>query len=976
MNVSGIRIVSTIFVVLLMTTSLFAQTTTTGAIEAKVTDRSGAALPGVTVELRSPNQQGSKTDVTDANGRFRFGQLTPGTYALVATLSGFSTLRETNLQVSLGKTLTLDVTLSQAVSETIIVSGAAPVVDVNTITTGANVTSKTMESLPLARNYVAAAQIAPGTNADASGVTVYGSTGAENQFIVDGLNTTDVQSGTQGKFLNFDFIQEVEVKTGGLPAEYGRMTGGLINAITKSGGNEYKGDAFAFDSPRSFHAGNKTFAGRSASAASATSERDQLDGGVDVGGYFVKDRVWFFGAYDHLNLRELNTRVNKDLVVPPSAFSPNAYTLPLGASITGTTKRDLYAGKLTFRLTASQNINLSVFGDPSTINGPLFTIAGPPSTFAGALKSGGTDFNGRYNAVIASDYLLDLEAGRHHQQQQYSGGGASIPRLIDATVTPNITVGGFSFFENEVFARNVAKLDLSRYFTKHDVKIGTDYEDLKATHDAFTGGAGQRIYEFISKGVTYYRHRYYVNDLAPGFDRANPSTWVIANPLVSKPETKNVSAYAQDAWKVLPNFTISAGLRWESQEVIGRGGVTAFKLDKNWAPRLGFIWDPANSGRSKFYANVGRFYESIPQDINIRSFGGELLCFCYNFSPNPADTLPDSTAPKKSSVLGSGKELVDPNLKGQYIDEYLVGYEREVATNFAVGVKGTYRKLGSVIEDMLVPSTGAYFIANPGKGIGREAGFYDGVTTGVAPLPKRVYKGVEVDARKRFSSGTQFFASYVWSRLEGNYDGTFQASTGQLDPNINSAYDYADFSVNNHGLLSNDRTHQLKFDGTYEFSSGPVNGMNVGLSAHYASGVPLTAYGYSFAYANWEYYLTPRGSLGRGPAEYEMDFHIGYPIRTGAARVTIVADVFNALNLQRKILLDNRYNLAEDQSCAGVPDAICNGDGGLLAKPGDITQPQTQLTNPRATATNPTFLKGGFAYTDPRTIRVGAKISF
>ena len=960
----------------LVATAAFAQTSTTGAIEGKVTDRSGAPLPGVTVELRSPNLQGTKVDVSDANGRFRFNQLPPGTYSLKATLGGFSTVTQTNLQVSLGKTLTMEVTLSQAVSETITVSGAAPVVDVNTITSGANITSKTMESLPLARNYVAAAKIAPGTNADATGVTVYGSSGAENQYLIDGLNTTDVQYGTQGKLLNFDFIQEVEVKTGGLPAEYGRMTGGQINAITKSGGNEYKGDAFGFESPRTFHAGNKTFADRSASTTTVTSERDQFDGGVDVGGYFVKDRLWFFGAYDHTNTRELNTRINKDLFVPPSAFSPDSYSLPVGASITGKTTRNLYAAKLTLRLTQAQNLNLSVFGDPSKTEGPLFAIAGPPSTFAGTLKGGGTDYNARYNAVIATDYLLDVEAGRHHQKQEYTGGGAAIPRLIDATVTPNIVVGGFGFFENEVFDRSVGKVDFARYFTKHDVKIGGDYEDLKATHDAFTGGAGQRIYKFTnSAGVTYYRHRFYVNDLAPGYDRSNPSTWVIANPLVSKPETKNFSAYAQDAWKVLPNFTVSAGIRWESQEVIGRGGVTAFKLNNNWAPRLGFIWDPENSGRSKLYANVGRFYESIPQDINIRSFGGELLCFCYNFSPNPADIKPDPAA-RKSAVLGSGKELVDPNLKGQYLDEYLIGYEREVAPNFAVGIKGTYRKLGDVIEDMLVPATGAYFIANPGKGIGREAGFYDGVTTGIAPIPKRTYKGVELDARKRFSSGTQFFASYVWSRLEGNYDGTFQASTGQLDPNINSAYDYADFSVNNHGLLSNDRTHQLKLDGTYEFSSGPVTGMTFGLSTHYASGVPLTAYGYSFAYSNWEYYLTPRGSLGRGPAEYEADIHVGYPIRAGAARVTIVADVFNVLNLQRKILLDNRYNLAENDACAGIPDAICNGDGGLLAKPGDITQPATQLTNPRATATNPTFLKGGFAYTDPRTIRVGAKISF
>src|SRR5712692_7431817 len=240
----------------LVATAAFTQTSTSGAIEGKVADRSGAPLPGVTVELRSPNLQGSQTDVSDAHGRFRFGQLPPGTYSLNATLSGFSTMRQSNLQVGLGRTLTLEVTLSQAVSETIVVSGAAPVVDVTSLTTGTNVTSQTMQSLPLGRNYIAAAKLAPGTNADATGVTVYGSSGAENQYIIDGLNTTDLRDGTQGKFMNFDFIQEVEVKTGGLPAEYGRMTGGTINAITKSGGNEYKGDAFVNTSPRSFHAGN------------------------------------------------------------------------------------------------------------------------------------------------------------------------------------------------------------------------------------------------------------------------------------------------------------------------------------------------------------------------------------------------------------------------------------------------------------------------------------------------------------------------------------------------------------------------------------------------------------------------------------------------------------------------------------------------------------------------------------------------
>jgi hypothetical protein len=953
---------------ILVAVGAFAQTATSGAIEGKITDRGGAALPGVTVEIRSPNLQGTQTAVSDGSGRFRFGLLPPGTYSLTATLSGFSTVRQSNLQVGLGRTVTLDVTLSQAVAETITVTGAAPVIDITSTTTGTNITNEVMQSLPLGRNYINAARIAPGTNADATGVTVYGSSGAENNYVVDGLNTTDLRSGTQGKILNFDFIQEVEVKTGGLPAEYGRMTGGTINAITKSGGNEYKGDAFVNTSPRSFHAGNKTFLKRPVSSTSVGEERDQFDGGVDVGGYFVKDRLWFFGAYDRLSTTSLNTRINKDLVLPN-------FQIPVGGTRTSKTKRDLYAAKLTLRIAGNQNLNLSVFGDPSKFNGQLFAISGPPSTFQGGLKSGGTDYNARYNAVIASNYLFDAEVGRHHQQGKYSGEGTAIPRFIDQTVVPNVVTGGFGFFSDDTFDRGVAKLDFARYFAKHDVKLGGDYEEMKASTNSYTAGAGQRIHKFIRNGVVYYRHRFYVDDTKPGFDSKNPDTWVMAVPLTSKPKTKNYSAYAQDAFKVLTNLTVSAGVRWESQEVIGRGDITAFKLKKNWAPRVGFIWDPENSGRSKVYGNFGRFFESIPMDINIRSFGGELLCFCYNFSPDPKDIKPDPAAPRKSSVLGNGKEPVDPNLKGQHIDEYLVGYEREVAPNLAVGIKGTYRKLGDVIEDMLVPATGEYFIANPGTGIGREAGFYDG-TTGVTPGAKRTYKGVELDARKRFSNGYQFFASYVWSRLEGNYDGTFQVSTGQLDPNINSAFDYADFIVNNHGLLSNDRTHQLKFDGSYEFSNSPLTGLTLGLSTHYASGIPLTAYGYSFAYSNWEYYLTPRGSLGRGPAEYEADIHVGYPIRTGPARVTVIADVFNLLNLQRTIQLDNRYNLAEDGPCAGVPDAICNGDGGLNATKGNIVQPVAQLANPRATATNPSFLRDGVAFSGQRTIRVGAKITF
>ena len=229
-----------------------------------------------------------------------------------------------------------------------------------------------------------------------------------------------------------------------------------------------------------------------------------------------------------------------------------------------------------------------------------------------------------------------------------------------------------------------------------------------------------------------------------------------------------------------------------------------------------------------------------------------------------------------------------------------------------VGIKGTYRNLGRVIEDMLVdPASGDYFIANPGSGIGKDAGFLTGGRASATPA-KRQYKGVEIHAEKRFSNNYQFFTSYVWSKLTGNYDGTFQNSTGQLDPNINSAYDYADFALNNTGPLTSDRTHQVKFYGSYTLSSGMAKGLDLGVSTHWESGLPLNAQGYEFAgYRNYEYYLTPRGSLGRGPSDYEADLHAGFPIAFGGgSRLTLVADIFNVFNRQSITKLDNRMDLA------------------------------------------------------------------
>ncbi len=969
--------IAALFVVAMLAASAgFAQTT--GRIQGTVKDSNGATLPGVSLTATSSVLPGTISGVSGNDGTFRLLSLPPGNYTVTATLDGFNTVEQRDIRVGIDRTVTLELTMTGAFAGELTVMGEAPIVDTSSATTGLSVSADTFERVPLARDFYAISKVATGAGADPVGATIYGSTGAENNYVIEGLNTTGVERGEQGKTLNFDFIQEVEVKTGGLPAEYGRMTGGLINAITKSGGNEFKGDVFGFYEGGDLRSDNETLDKRPLDTTTVSTTVERNDFGFALGGYFVKDRAWFFGAYNRVE-RSDETEVIRPFRTAAGQVVPG--TPAVGTVIPLDRESDLYAAKLTWRINSSNNLSASIFGDPETREGNIFAIAGTPSTYLGTLDIGSDDYTLRYDGVFGGSWVVDALVGLHQEENITGGLGSTIPLSLDQTVSPNVRTGGFAYHQDSEFRREVFKVDVSKYVGKFEVKFGADQENMKASIDRKQGGAGQIIYKLRSSAATgsqiFYRHRYYVNDRAPGFNRDDPSTWQVAFPLTSEPDSDSTAAYAQTAWKIAPNFTLNVGLRWEMQDVKNRDGESAFKLDDNWAPRLSFIWDPQANGRSKLYGSYGRYYENIPMDINIRAFGGEVICFCYNFSPDPNNRQPDPSAPLRSSLLG-GQEPVDPNLKGQYIDEAILGFEREIAPNFAVGIQATWRDLGRVIEDFLIIEEGSYFIANPGRGIGRTMTFYD-YSSVPAVEASREYTGIELNARKRYSNGWQLYASYLWSELEGNYDGLFQNSTGQLDPNINSAFDYADFLINAYGKLSTDRTHVVKLNGSYTFQDGALEGLNLGASAYWQSGTPLTAQGYSFGYANYEHYLTPRGSLGRGPSDYEMDLHVGYPLRIGDYELHFLVDIFNLLDRQSIRRLDQRYNRAEDGFCAGIPDDLCGEGAALQHQPGSL-QPVGQLSNPRATSPNPSFLKRGgnrnSDYTEPRSIRVGMRFRF
>ncbi|HEX3580438.1 MAG TPA: TonB-dependent receptor, partial [Thermoanaerobaculia bacterium] len=857
-----------LLVVLCIASSLAAQTT--GTLAGTVKQPDGSPLPGVTVEAKSPSVQGSRIATTDAGGVYRLPVLPPGEYTLTFTIEGFAPASRRNIVVALGREATVDLTMRLSQSAEITVSAQAPVIDTGSTTSGETLGQRAITALPTGRNYSTIAQVTPGVSSDAnpsasnvtgvygSTISVYGSSGAENAYFIDGVNTTNAEYGFQGKELNFEFIQEVEVKTGGYEAEYGRSTGGIINVITKSGGNELHGDVFGYNFNDSLQANSKAVV----STAGTTQGFTNRDYGLDVGGYILKDKLWFFGAYDRVK-----NSVGSSLTAGPAA----------GQVATSESHRSLGSGKLTYNVAANQSIFGTWLQDPrvdtGAINDANHSLNGDPLTYLGRQDFGGHDYALRYDGNFKSSWIATLQTS-HHREKNSVGPASKAGDIIQYRDSTNdfFQTGGFGLIQNKSFERKFTGGSLERYYGRHDIKGGIEYEKETADVTKRMSG-GQQVDVFpnpVDPSKPIYRH-FYWTEPAAGLFQAPISE------LVAKPSHRNMTAYLQDKW-TLTNVTVNAGIRWDRQQIIDAAGVTQIDMKKDYAPRLGVIWDPKGDHSEKFYASYGRYYEEIPMDLVIRSFSYERQPRIVNYSPTSVIPNPgaESDFGTPSAILGGFTEPADPNIKNQYLTEMVVGGERALTADFSVGAKGIYRNYGRVIEDFLCAQDGTYCIGNPGEGIMKNIYTLDYSTTYPAPKAKRTYKAVELDATKHFSNNWEAVASYIYSRLDGNYDGEYAPFTNVgADPNISAAYDYYDFFTNgsdlskitNNGPLSNDRRNQFKLSGVY---ITPFH-LSIGAAGYWRSGTPITRYGYSDAYGRYEFFLTNRGAEGRTPSNYDVD---------------------------------------------------------------------------------------------------------
>jgi outer membrane receptor protein involved in Fe transport len=995
---------------------------TTGTIEGTVADQSGGVLPGVTVELAGPNLQGTRSAVTGADGRYRFPSVPPGPYTVTGDLSGFGRVSKKAV-VTLDATASVNLQMNLSASAEVTVSGEAPLVDSTSTTTGSNYNAKTIDKLPVGRNYADIVFAQPGVQQDfgetqgrSLAISVYGSTSSENQFLIDGVNTTNVIKGFQGKDINNEFVQEVEVKTGGYQAEYGRNTGGVINVITKSGGNEFHGGAFGYYNNTGMRADIDANATPDysetgdAQTAATTLPNSYLSGdnrqewGMDLGGFMLKDKIWFFGAYDRVQVNQELTPLGG----PPGVVGEN---FPIGYV------QNKYSGKLTLNLAQGTSVIGSVFSDSQQQNG---AIAVPTSTdpfsYNGRIDTGGPDYAARLNQLFGSVGIFTFQYSQH--SDRYTTKPFGVENVAITDFTPNafgqdaIVYNGFGNVFGPV-ANNSSKREayggsFTGYIGNHELKAGGDYQkDDTFGSTYYTGGQRLRVRPCLQDGganqcdlsqapvwtnqfgetiPVFYQHDFYT---ANGQD---------LTPLTAAPfntPTNRWSAFLQDQWRIIPTLTVNLGVRYDSEDLKRGDGVTAFQLQDQWAPRIGFVWDFTGDGTSKLYGSVGRFYYAIPTDLNVRVFTANTSVRRYNYDTNSLDQ--NSAAPRGEliqvgSVLG---EPVDAGIKAAYQDEATIGVEKALDPTLSIGLKGTYRTLGRTIEDRCDldpngPTQNSCALFNPGGTGPAASGQYlscDGSgnptdpTSGECGLPgvavqeaKRIFRGIEMTARKQFTNALWAQASFLYSSLRGNYSGAIREASGQTDPGINADYDYHQFLTNAYGNLELDRPVQARIDAVY---TAPF-GLSAGLGFYVRSGLPLSRQGWFNDFYPTELYLDQRGSDGRTPTDYEMNLSMSYNLNVGPVTITPMLYVFNVLNRQTPLTLDQTFN--PNASFVTNPASPYYGQAGV--EPGTAGPDGTVCQSSTPCTDNPDYLKvapntlGLTSRTAPRLIRAALKITF
>jgi hypothetical protein len=693
---------------------------------------------------------------------------------------------------------------------------------------------------------------------------------------------------------------------------------------------------------------------------------------------------------------------------------------------------------LTYLINQDHNLTLSVYGTPTSSGGNGSFGIDPQTGASEVCTAPGTGclINGPYEALahrrhadstdvslkLASSFadkriLLDATFGWHHQAggtEPVDGsavgtnqGMAGLASVVWRRTRLH-TIGDFESLSPEVAAAcdtpgtTGVKCPVSTYVTGGPGFIGID--DLNRYQGRLVGTyllnlVGHHVIKagFDAEAVSYHRIKAYsggviwrestsgttMTDFREYGYLVGPDTPEISLKWDALSRSSTIGGFVQDSWNVLDLVTINAGVRYDTQTLVGADNKVAMVLPNQISPRVGLVYDFTQQGRSKLFANYARFYENALLDMIDRGFPGERqIGVIRQLTPTATRPGCDPTNPEQQEsqcldprnlrfvdpyspnsyyfITGGDKNPVDPNLKNQSSDEVVVGGEYEVITDARAGLSYTRRYMNDVIEDMSRDEATTYFIGNPGSGIAADF-----------PKATRNYDSFTVYLNKNFSDLWLAQISYTYSRLIGNYAGLFRPETGQLDPNINSDFDLISLLDNRTGFLPGDRSHSFKLFGAKEFVLSGAMSFQLGLTYTARSGAPMNYFGSHPIYGGGEVYILPRGSAGRLPWIHNIDSHLGFNYKLSKdSLVTLSVDVFNIFNLQGILGRDQTYTQADVNP---LRPSECTGGCTAADLPKVTYAGTTDVLDPNDI--NPNF-KNVTSYQAPRSIRFGAKVTF
>ena len=955
----------------------------------------GRAASGDTITVENPATGFSRSITVDADGSYRFPALPIGEYTVTRRGSDGTTASR-GTRVSVGTSANVDFVSTAGGATTldaITVIGTAAVnpIDVSSVESTTILTAQQIAKIPVPRDATSVALLAPGTvRGDAAFgnlASFGGASVAENQYYINGFNITNSFRGLNFAQVPFEAIAEQQIKTGGYGAEFGRALGGVINQITKRGSNEFHAGGSVYYTPESLaEPVNDVYLTNGTLRSNNTKDSDDaLTTSVWASGALIQDRLFAYG-----------------LVSYGSSEQERFGTVASGTNTSRDREQPTWLLKMDWNISDNHVVEMTAFSDRQDDETAVYRNT-PGSIERGALigtnftEQGGENYILKYTGYLTDNFTLSALAGHgefSRSQRLRTAGGIDVgyngdlanpasgcPVVVDArpgyrraitgvyTSTCNIT-GSTIDRTDSGDTRDQFRIDAEWLLGDHLVKFGYDVDNFESLAGVSLEGGRQ--------------WRYSTSNGPDGLANTGDEQDRVREQIFNQGATVKVDQsafYVQDNWNITDNFMAYAGLRWDNFENINGQGETYVEITNQFAPRLGFSWDVNGDSSLKVYGNAGRYALPLTPSVAVRGASASIFSReDYNFTAvDPVTGAPIAPVSRgtfrylngENGEAKNAQTIASQNLQPQYQDEYILGLQKTLTDNFAVGVRGIYRDLKTAIDDncdytAVLDANGFAYVddvgfvnaagdvaALPSAGFpycrmfnpGEDAVFVTDLTGNgtlttntipgarLSPPAKRTYSALEF-----FFDGSwdKFFlqGSYTFAKSKGNTEGGVKSDIGQADTNVTQDFDYLELTVDTFGYLPNDRRHTLKVFGNYEITPEWAVGANVLVQ----SGRPLNCFGvldrdpdrapgepagpgynphpYGSSFARCNNVPVPRGTAGRLPWTNNFDVNVAYrPASVEGLQFKV--DIFNILNSQK---VTSVSEIAEDAATGSAAE--------------------------------------------------------